>query len=90
MANPAPITLTPLKTIRSHAGIARFYAECDGTEAPDYIGTIPRQPIPSPYAYSPTHAVYSHHGQPVIVVETSHKVYAVFVVHGPLGPREEG
>jgi len=64
-----------LKAINSHAGIGRFYAECG-----DHVGEIPRQDIPSPYAYSPVHPVFLYKGKPVIVVEVKHKTYAVFSV----------
>lgn len=66
-----------VKVITSYAGNARWFAEVG--EAP--LGYIPRQSaIPSPYAYSPTHIVYSWHGMPVIQVETRHRYYEVFQV----------
>ncbi len=69
--------LTKIKTITSHAGHARFLAECDG----EFAGYIPRQTdIPSPYAYSPTHAVWMWDTKPVIIVETKHRRFTVFAV----------
>ena len=48
---------------------------------------IPRHgEIPSPFAYAPDHTVYEYQGQPVIVVETAHKVYDVFAVAEPIRP----
>ena len=64
-----------LKVVRGHAGMARFCAEL-GRD----LGYIPRQDIPSPYAYSPTHIVSDWQGQPVIVVETAHRRHEVFLV----------
>jgi hypothetical protein len=47
----------------------------------DEIGEIPRTSIPSPYAYSPTHAVFqTMNGKQVIIVETKHKQYDVFEI----------
>lgn len=77
-------TLRRIKRIRSHAGHARFLAACE----PEPIGTVPRQ-IPTPYASGPTHIVWAWGGTPVVIAETSHKVYDVFRVDGPLGPKEE-
>ena len=78
-------TLTYRRKITSHAGCYRFLAEC--SEEP--VGTVPRQ-IRTHYASSPTHLVYNHPtlGN-VVVAETSHKVYSIFTVAGPLGPMED-
>lgn len=66
-----------IKRINSHAGRGRFLAET-GDEP---IGYIPRQTaIPSPYAYSPTHAISDWNGKRVFIVETSHRYYDVFEV----------
>lgn len=70
---------TPIKTIRSHTGVARFLAELDGeAEIAAYIPRI--EEIPSPYAYAPTWPVYLQGGRHVFFRETSHKVYDVFEV----------
>lgn len=68
-----------VKRITSYSGHARYRQSLN----PDgyHVGWIPRQPITSPYAYSPTHEVIADpkHGN-VIMVETSHKRYDVFAV----------
>ena len=69
-------TLPKVKTITSYTGHARFIAELDKFQ----IGFIPRQPINSPYCYSPSHIVHQYKGMPVILVETKHKHYEVFKV----------
>lgn len=72
-------TYTVLKTINSHRGYGQFIMELP--EEPE--GWIPRvKAIPSPYAYSPTDAVYIWKGKKVITRETSHKKYQVFEVPG--------
>ena len=67
-----------IKTINSHAGLARFLAECEE----DIIGYIERpRDIPSPYAYSPTVPVWKHQsGKLVFTRETRHKHYEVYEV----------
>ena len=68
--------LKRVKRITSHAGYARFLAECEDTSY-----SIPRQAdIPSPYAYSPEWDVWDYQGKHVIVRETAHKRYDVFMV----------
>ena len=68
--------LQRVKRITSHAGYARFLAECEETTY-----SLPRQTdIPSPYAYSPEWDVYRHQEQYVIIRETMHKRYDVFDV----------
>jgi hypothetical protein len=67
---------TCLQTLRSHSAHARFLAAC--SEQP--VGYIPRQSIPSPYAYSPVHPVYACMGKNVFIVETSHRKFQVFEV----------
>lgn len=92
--NQNETTVKRIKVITSHAGHARFLAECD-EETPGrgdlvILGYIPRRTdIPSPYAYSPMWTVYRWNGRPVIVRETSHKRYEVFAVSGPLSPTDE-
>ena len=72
----AETTLTRIKRLRSYAAHARFLAETS-----DLVGEIERQAdIPSPYRYSPTHAVYEWREKHVIIVETSHRCYDVFEV----------
>ena len=67
-----------LRVITSHAGHARYLAGA----AENPVGTIARQAdIPSPYAYSSTHAVWRHATDgAVIIVETRHRRYEVFAV----------
>lgn len=70
-------TYTVLKTITSHRGYGQFIMELP--EEPE--GWIPRvKAIPSPYAYSPTDAVYIWKGKKVITRETAHKKYQVFEI----------
>ena len=85
--------LKRIKRIRSHAGHARFLAEC----AEEAMGWIPRQEdIPSPYAYSPEWPVEDWNGKPVVIRETSHRCYDVFLVpeqmvrnHDPIEAEQE-
>ena len=66
-----------LKRITTYRGHAQFLASL----ARYGIGTIPRQPdIPSPYAYSDTHAVHVWKHSQIIIVETAHRRYDVFGV----------
>ena len=75
-----------LKTVTGYAAHARLLAELDQddelTGLPDYVRDIPRQEIPSPYAYSATHNVYRHKGREVIIVETEHRKYRMFDASG--------
>jgi len=66
-----------VKTIRSHAGYARFLHGCGRN-----LGYIPRDPsISTPYTSGPTHVVFEDcQGRPVIVAETGQRCYEVFVV----------
>jgi len=73
-----------VKTITSHVGYGRFLDEVGDTIG--YIVT-PKE-IPSPYFYGPFWPVYQYRGQPVVVAETSHKRYEVFVV--PAGMVQPG
>jgi hypothetical protein len=78
-----PMAFRCIKTIRSHAGHARFLAECeqDGENGYAIVGLIPRvTDIRSPYAYSPTDHVMRWNGSNVICRETAHKVYQIFEV----------
>jgi hypothetical protein len=64
-----------IKRINSHAGHARFLMACHMTSK-----RIPRQDIPSPYAYSPDHTLFiDGKGRDVFIVETAHKQYDVFL-----------
>lgn len=69
--------LKRIKRITSHAGHARFLAECDDEPA----GAIPRQAdIPSPYAHSPDWLVLRWGDRLVTVRETAHRRFDVFEV----------
>lgn len=68
--------MTPIRTIRSHAGLARWLAEL--SEEP--IGEIARPDIPSPYHFSHTVNVWDWNGKAVFWRETSHKVYRIYGV----------
>jgi len=86
MATPNGITLTRIKVLTSHVGHGRYLDTCEP------FGEIARRPeIPSPYAYSASHLVYKTWlGEPIIIVETSHKRYEVFRVDGgPILPIEQ-
>lgn len=69
-----------LRVVIGHSGLARFMAEIEGP-----IGSVPRE-VPTPYAYGPTHAVWSWRGVPVVIAETRHRRHEVFRVEGPIGP----
>ena len=68
-----------IKRIASHVGLSRFMETLDLT-----LFVTPRiAAIPSPYAYSPTHAVYQMKRPGlmpihIIIVETKHKQSDVF------------
>ena len=80
--------LTKIKTITSHAGLARFLDECDGgcnTETPAVSGAgyLPRnvtKHIPSPYRSGPTVALERWNNRIVCWFETRHKRYEVYAV----------
>ena len=77
------MTLTRIKVVTGHTAFSRFLSEVSD----DPIGCIPRQPdIPSPYAYSPTHYVYSWNGRQIITVETRHMRHEVYEVSGKIDP----
>ena len=63
-----------VKRIRSHAGHARFLAECSETGR-----TVPSS-VRSPYHFTDRVAVYRYRGLDVIVVETAHRRFDVFAV----------
>lgn len=76
-------TWTPVKTIGSYSGLARFYSEVQDRATGDVtpVGQIARVPeIPSPYSYSSTWDVYAWGGRRVFVRETAHRRYDVFEV----------
>lgn len=72
-------SLPRLKTIPSHSGYARWIAETSD-EPVGYIARATVADIPSPYAYSPSKAVYEWKGKRVVSFETAHKRYEVFEV----------
>lgn len=81
--------MTAIRTIRSYAAYARFWAELAAinpdSECPDIpavVRWIPRiAEIPSPYSYSPTWPVYRYRdGREVVAHETGHRRYQVFDV----------
>jgi hypothetical protein len=64
-----------LKVVTGHAPLARFMAECSD----EPVRETPRvRAIPSPYAFSPVHPVWSWKGREVIIVETRHLRHEVF------------
>jgi hypothetical protein len=70
-----------IKVITSHAGLARFLAECD--EPPIDAAFIPTpRDIPSPYAHSPSTFVYLWGDLRVFWKEISHKRYEVYQLLG--------
>jgi hypothetical protein len=78
---PNMLTVTGIKRIKvltGYAAHARWMSEV----GEEMVGEIPRQNVPSPYAYSPTHTVWNWNGKNVIVVETQHRRYEVFEVLG--------
>lgn len=75
--------ITKLRTIVGHAAHARYLAGL----SPEPLGWIPRvAEIPSPYAYSPEHVVWSlpakalRAGWGVFWVETKHRHYTFYSV----------
>jgi len=74
-----------VRVLSGYAAHARFQSEL----ALDFLGEIPREAIPSPYAFSPVHVVYSWLGKPVIIVETRHRRYEVFEVTGQIDAAEQ-
>jgi len=65
-----------IKTITSHIGHSQFLSEVGNP-----VGYIERPTeIPSPYMYSPFWLVYRYGSEFVVVAETSHKRYEVFIV----------
>lgn len=75
------MSIKRIKVITSHAGHARFLAECDDPNGDGYIytGEVPRM-VATPYASGPTHATARWNGREVFVAETSHRRYEVFEV----------
>lgn len=67
-----------INRIRSHAGIARWRGEAEPTG--EYLARVQTEEIPSPYAYSPSVMVYDWKQIPVVMFETSHKVYDIFSI----------
>lgn len=67
-----------IKTITSHAGLARWLATVEDTEF--LVDRKVFAGIPSPYAYSPVKPVYVWNGKNVVWFETRHRRYEVFEV----------
>jgi len=66
-----------LKVINGYAAHARYLS----TVGDEPVSWIARTAIPSPYAYSPTHAIFqTDSGQHIFIVETQHRRYEVFTV----------
>ena len=80
-----------LKTITSHAGMARWHHNEASADPVGYVSRHHMEHIPSPYAYSPTHVVHQYKGKNVIVKETRHKRYEVHEVpkHVTIHPTDE-
>ena len=78
-ASGAPVVFNRIKRIHSHVGVGR-YMDSLRIQIPGLV--IPRvAAIPSPYAYSPVHQVYTDSlDRTVFIVETAHKQYDVFQV----------
>ena len=76
------MTLHCVRTIRSHAGHARWLAETDPRPVA-WLARVQVEEIPSPYAYSPSVPILDWHGRAVVCFETHHRCYQVFEV-----PRE--
>ena len=74
--------LTKLKTIRSHVGLARFLAECEGDpEVPvGYLARAQVADIPSPYRYSSTVPIDLWNGKLIVWFEVAHKKYEIYEV----------
>ena len=83
LGTPYGSSLKRIKTITSHAGLARFYAECDDAgegKAIAYLARCQIEEIPSPYRYSPTVTIGLWNGKRVVVFETRHRHYEIFEV----------
>ena len=78
--------LQRIKRMTSHAGYARYLAECEDTPF-----SIPKQTdIPSPSYFGQSHTVFTYNNRHVIIVETMHKRYDVFAVPSTLlQPRDD-
>jgi hypothetical protein len=75
--------LTKIKTITSHVGLQRWLLEL--SEDPvAWLARVQVEEIPSPYAYSPSKAIYDWNGRKVVWFETRHKRYEVFEVPATL------
>ncbi len=72
-----------VKTITSHAGLARWLAEVS-EEPVAWLARVQVEEIPSPYRYSPVVAVYEWNGRKVAWFETRHRRYEVFEVPAEL------
>ena len=74
--------LTKLKTIRSHVGLARFLAECEGDpETPvGWLARVQVADIPSPYRYSSTTPIELWNNKLIVWFEVAHKKYEIYEV----------
>ncbi|MDP2618609.1 MAG: hypothetical protein Q8P46_00290 [Hyphomicrobiales bacterium] len=68
-----------LRTITSYTGLARWNIELSARPIA-YLARVQVEDIRSPYAYSPSVAIWDWRGRPVIFFETSHRRYEVFEV----------
>lgn len=75
--------LRKLRTIRSHAGHARFLAECASDAAGELqvAGTVRSADVPrDAYHFSPDRTVLVWNGRAVVVIESSHRCFQVWEV----------
>lgn len=72
-------SLPRLKTITSYSGYARWIAETSD-EPVAFLARAQVADIPSPYAYSPSKAIYEWKGKRVVSFETAHRRYEIFEV----------
>jgi hypothetical protein len=71
--------LKRIRTITSHRGLARWLAELS-EEPVAYLARVQTEPIASPYAYSPSVALWDWNGLTVCWFETAHRHYEIFEV----------
>ncbi|MGO8865798.1 MAG: hypothetical protein ACLQME_04770 [Alphaproteobacteria bacterium] len=73
------MTPTRIKTLTSYRAHAQFLAECeDGMFG--YLARVQVDDLKTPYAHSPTIAIKSWQGRPIICLETAHRRYEVFTI----------
>lgn len=75
--------LKPVKMLRSYNAHAQFLAEAHQL-ANKFLSSADAvadgKPIPSPYRYSPSHAVYEWKGKRVVWFEVAHRKFQVYAV----------